>query len=598
MRNFLSVVRKTLYLLGPQRHWRWAGLVALAIGTAAFEAVGTSLVYLLVRSITTPGDIQIPLLHRWVDPAQQASSVELQLWVAGLVALFFIVRPSLIIAVNFVQARMVFIAGAELASRLLQGYLAMPYADYTRVNSAALVRNAYDSVQTLVREVLRPAVDVITQVMLCTGLFIVLYLLAPAATALTLLILLPVLLTLQYVIQPRLEHLGRVSQEARRSALQAIQQALGGVRDVRLLGREERFAAAFISARRAMARAQYLRSTLMELPRTALELGLVFTIVAVLVLGVVTGDASGTAALLSAFAYAGFRLHPSLRDVVKSLNHIRFGSAVLEDLLADRQRADAVLAAQAQRRLTQAPSQRLEQRIELRDVSFAYGPDARPAVRDINLVIRKGEFVGICGPTGGGKSTLIDLMVGLIQPTSGAVLVDGKALGEHPAWWYAVLGVVSQNVYLLDDTLRRNIAFGCRDEEIDEELLQRCIVRAQLETVIANLPDGLDTMTGERGVRLSGGQRQRVAVARALYREPSVIVFDEGTAALDAATEAALVAALDELKAGRTLISVAHRIATVRHADRIIVVQDGRIADSGTYDELWESSHVFRAVAG
>ena len=190
------------------------------------------------------------------------------------------------------------------------------------------------------------------------------------------------------------------------------------------------------------------------------------------------------------------------------------------------------------------------------------------------------------------------MLVGLLAPTSGEVRVDGITLGDRPAWWWAQLGVVSQAVFLTDDTLARNIAFGVAPGEVDEARLARCVARAQLDELVARLPEGLATIVGERGIRLSGGQRQRVAIARALYREPAVVVLDEGTSALDAATEAAVVAALDELAADRTLIAVAHRLATIRHADRIIVVDQGRITATGTYDTLLATDPVFRILAG
>jgi ATP-binding cassette, subfamily B, bacterial PglK len=178
------------------------------------------------------------------------------------------------------------------------------------------------------------------------------------------------------------------------------------------------------------------------------------------------------------------------------------------------------------------------------------------------------------------------------------VTVDGVALGRRPLWWWAQLGVVSQAVFLTDDTLRQNIAFGSlSSEEVDEARLARCVRRAQLEPVVADLPDGLDTIVGERGVRLSGGQRQRVAIARALYREPEVLVLDEGTSALDGATERALVEAIDEATHERTLIAIAHRISTIRAADRILVVAGGRVVDQGTHDELLARNELFQALA-
>lgn len=243
-------------------------------------------------------------------------------------------------------------------------------------------------------------------------------------------------------------------------------------------------------------------------------------------------------------------------------------------------------------------SKMLANDLELEQVSFAYDAAGPDVLRDIDLRITPGEFVGICGPTGGGKSTLVDLLIGLLQPTAGAIRVDGRTLGPRPVWWWRQLGVVPQQVFLIDDTLRANVAFGQSAAEIDEERVRRSIEDAQLAPTIEELPQGLNTLVGERGIRLSGGQRQRVAIARALYREPPVLVLDDGTSALDGATETALVRAIERSRGTRTLIAVAHRLTTLRDADRILVVADGQIADEGTYDALLERSEVFRSLAG
>jgi ABC-type multidrug transport system fused ATPase/permease subunit len=282
------------------------------------------------------------------------------------------------------------------------------------------------------------------------------------------------------------------------------------------------------------------------------------------------------------------------------IDTINSNEAVLRNLLADKDEIDAWTLAVASEGEPSADVSKDDRFTELRfdHVSFAYATGGTEVLRDIDLTIRRGEFLGICGPTGGGKSTLVDLLVGLLQPTDGSITVDGVPLGRRPLWWWSQLGVVSQQVFLIDDTLRNNIAFGDRvSVGIDEDRLARCVQRAQLDPVVAQFPAGLDTIVGERGVRLSGGQRQRVAIARALYREPEVLVLDEGTSALDGATERALVAAIDEATHERTLIAIAHRISTIRDADRILVVADGRIVDQGTHDELLARSELFQALA-
>lgn len=597
MRLLVEAARDALSLLDDRRRWRWAVLVVLALGVTGLEALGAMLIYSLVGFVSADGSrLMLPLLGDLTARFPDTPPRTLQVWIAVLVAAFFVVRGAAVIAQEYIQARIVHNAGAQVANRLVHGYLAMPYLFHTQRNSAESVRNAFDSAQRLVGHVLMPLVKVMAESLLVLGMAVVLLVVSPLATLLTVAGLGPALWLLMRIVQPRLKDLGSRSQTARNGSIQSLQQALGGFRDIRLLGGERHFAATFQEQRVELARSEYLKEALVAFPRALIETALVMIIVIIFMLALLSGQGlESVAGTLGAFAYVGLRLVTSLRIVADRLNTLRFGTAVLDDLHADQARLDEAEQVDLARRAH--ADEDFRDRVEVRGVSFAYHQQAPWALQDVDVVIRRGEFVGICGPTGGGKSTLVDLLVGLLEPTTGEVLVDGQNLRGRRPWWHAQLGVVSQSVFLIDDTLRANIAFGRLDQDVDEAAVQRAVERAQLRDVIDQLPEGLDTVVGERGIRLSGGQRQRVAIARALYREPSVMVFDEGTSALDSATEAALVAALDDLKEGRTLIAVAHRISTVRDADRILVVEGGRISDSGHYEDLLQTSELFRSLA-
>jgi ABC-type multidrug transport system fused ATPase/permease subunit len=333
-----------------------------------------------------------------------------------------------------------------------------------------------------------------------------------------------VTLIIQRVLRPRLTGWSRRSQDAATGGLQAIQQSLGGIRDIKLLGQEQTFLAEHRYYRRRGARALYLSYAAASIPRALIELAMVAAVV-VLTFAVLTTGASINEALaaIGLFAYAGLRLQPVLQRIVTSLNQIRSNSAIVDDLAADLAEVRAWESTLGDGHGHEpAPAELFTDRLVLDGVRFTYAPDEpsiRPALLGIDLTVRRGEFLGICGQTGGGKSTLLDLIVGLLQPTEGTVSVDGRTLDAAPGWWWSQLGVVSQQVFLTDDSLRRNIAFGVPAGEVDEARLMRCVERAQLTGMLSSLPEGLDTIVGERGIRLSGGQRQRVAVARALYRE-------------------------------------------------------------------------------
>jgi ATP-binding cassette subfamily C protein len=229
-------------------------------------------------------------------------------------------------------------------------------------------------------------------------------------------------------------------------------------------------------------------------------------------------------------------------------------------------------------------------------VTFTYPGAGRAALQQVNLTIRKGESVGIVGPSGSGKSTLVDVLLALIDPTSGRLTVDGRDVASAHRAWQRNIGYVAQSFYLLDDTLRRNIAFGVEADAVDEDRLRHVVRAARLDEVVASLPQGLDTVIGEGGTRLSGGERQRVAIARALYARPSVLILDEATAALDPLTEREVTDAIAAFRGTITMVVIAHRMSTVKGCDRLVMLRDGRVHAVGPYDELLESDDDFRAL--
>jgi ATP-binding cassette, subfamily B, bacterial PglK len=600
----VALVRQAFALIGGDRSWRWWFLGFVSLFNAAMEAVGAALVYLLVAIISTPdASVTLPLIGDVAAYFPGWTPRQIKILFALSVGVFFVLRGFVVLAQNYVTQRIVNNSKALVAGEMLDGYLSLPYLFHTQRSSAELIRNTYQGTTKMVDGVVLPAISMATEVLLGVSLLVTLILLAPQAMLITSVGLGLTLFFIQRFVRPRLTDFSRQTEAASTESIAAIQQALGGIRDIKLLRREDAFARVHLHARLVIAKVGYRSSVLSSLSPIAIETSLILTIVAVFVLAT-TGDGSveRTLATLAVFAYVGLRLQPILQRMIGFLNTLTKNQAVVEILMGDRQLIRDWQAAVASEPVSSGDGTRsggpFSSEIRFDGVDFAYSVEGPPVLHDVSLTIRKGEFIGICGPTGGGKSTLVDLLVGLLQPTSGVISVDGVPLGRRPAWWWDQLGVVSQNVFLIDDTLRNNIAFGEHiGGRIDEERMTRCVERAQLAPVVADLPDGLDTFVGERGVRLSGGQRQRVAIARALYREPEVLVLDEGTSALDGATERALVAAIDVATHERTLIAIAHRISTIRNADRILVVADGRIQDVGTHDELLTRNALFQALA-
>jgi ATP-binding cassette, subfamily B, bacterial PglK len=589
--GLLDTFRKTFYLVGRANPGRWLAIVLGAVVTSGLEMIGALLVYLLLAIIASPSAVVMPFVGdlRTLFGGTDESTFLLGFTVT--LGLFFLARAVVQVAFAYAKQRVAHNAAARVSTRLAAGYLRLPYAFHLRRRSSELVRNAHQTPEDLSHLCFLAVIQILSESLLIIGMVAVMVLVAPLATVMAVAVVGAAAALLLVVVQPRLRDLGEESQEMRARSLGSLQQALHGIRDIKVFGGERQFAQAYGRAREALARAFYLRGMMYELPRLVIETALIGFILLLFALSVRAGtEAEELLSTLGLFAYAGMRLQPSIQKTVSGLNTARFSAAGLSQVYDDLRMIE-----RAGEEAVGSPLP-FQEEIRLESVSFTYEAASRPALRSADLVIREGEVVGLCGPTGGGKTTLTDLLIGVLDPTEGRVLVDGVDVASRRNAWFAQIGIVPQMVFLVDDTLRRNIALGVDDEAIDEVRLREAVEGAQLGGFVASLPDGLETVVGERGVRISGGQRQRVAIARALYRRPSVLVLDEGTSALDTATEAALMAALHDLRAGRTIILVAHRLSSLRECDRIVYLEGGRIGGVGQYDELERSSAGFRAL--
>jgi len=590
----LTNLRQAMSLIGRRQRARWGMLIVLALVVSGFEMIGGALVYVLLGLVADPsGEIGLPFigdLRRLTgDPADRT----LLLTIITGMAVFFPLRAVVRVANVYIQRRIAENAGAMLSKKLVYGYLAWPYQLHLHRHSSEFIRNGHQAVQELVRQVFIPAIQVSAEALVAIALLALIVVIAPAATGLAVLVVGGAAGLLLLFVQASFKRIGRTAHAMQRETLETLQQSLHGIRDIKVLGCEEYFARRYGRSRLSLARANYLRATLKELPAATIELavvGFILTFFAVTVMG--GQDALAALPILGLFAYAGTRLQPPLQRIVGGLNDLKYSAAPLADLHADLQTVDLLPP-----REPAVDPLSFQEAIALEKVALRYHGTDHETLTDIDLTIRPGEQIGICGPTGGGKTTLVDLITGLLEPTAGRITIDGHDLANHVRAWQRNLGVVPQMVFLIDDSLRRNVALGVPDESIDEQALAEAIDLAQLTEFVASQPAGLDTKVGERGVRISGGQRQRIAIARALYRRPAVLIFDEGTSALDNATESQLMAAIEHLRGKHTVILIAHRLSTVRNSDRVVFIEQGRIAGEGPFDSLYGENERFRALA-
>jgi ABC-type multidrug transport system fused ATPase/permease subunit len=364
-----------------------------------------------------------------------------------------------------------------------------------------------------------------------------------------------------------------------------VLQGIGATKELQLRGRSVVFAKEASAATRGILAAMRVGNITGLSLRYVLETSLVFGAVLVVAAAGLTGGRATVLPAIGLVLAGAFRLLPALGQMLSLTNQVQFSGPAIG--FAERELETFGAFADEERKSEALdPPLRLRKELRLENVGFSYPTRPQPVLRDVSLVVRPGESVGIVGPTGTGKSTLLDIILGMLEPERGHITVDGAPLGERRGAWQLSIGYVAQDVYLIDDSLRANVALGWLGDEIDDERVVEAVRLAGLEEVVAGLPNGFETFLGERGIRISGGQRQRVGIARALYTQPSVLVLDEATSNLDQTTEHRIVETLASLRGGVTMIVVTHRTASVRHCDQIVYLEDGRVRSAGTFDEI------------
>jgi ABC-type bacteriocin/lantibiotic exporter with double-glycine peptidase domain len=362
--------------------------------------------------------------------------------------------------------------------------------------------------------------------------------------------------------------------------IQHLQQGFGGIKDVKTLGREDFFIDEYSTHLNATASIDRKWSVAQTLPRLGMELLTIMCLALLISIMILSGRTiDHILPILTLFGAAAFRLLPTLNQVINSFMSIGINRPILNYLYDD-------LGLSNTEYLSRTKHGHLAKKIEVSKISFSYEGIEREALSDVSLTVARGEAVGLIGSSGSGKSTLVDILLGLLEPTSGNVLVDGRDIHDDLRGWQDQIGYVPQSIFLTDDTLRRNVAFGLPKDKIDDDAVRSAIRLAQLGEFVAGLPNGMETVVGERGVRLSGGQRQRIGIARALYNNPDILVLDEATSSLDTETEHGVMQAVQALQGDKTVIIVAHRLSTVEYCDRLYRLENTRIVDEGTFSEV------------
>lgn len=553
------------------------------------ELAAVGVVPLYIRIITEPTLLQ----NNWIandlfSSASLFTKRELLLYGGIMLLIIYIIKLAVNILNGYFQER--FIRGREMriSLELLKRYLFAPLEFHLQRNTSELIRNAQAEVQTMNNGFIVPLLKGISQLLITPLIFISIFLVNPMVSILTIAVLgIAVILFNNWVKKPLMKN-GITLQKARGLELKSINQALGGVKELKILQKEQYFLNSYRLIIQEKLNATIRTQMIVRLNAPYLEfIALMGILMIALLVAFSGGSVDQIAAILAFYGLAMFRLKQSIGVIMDSYSYSKANYVSIRPIFND---------------LKEIPLPKNEDSLPIsfnhslvfENVDFAYSGTRQKSLQGINLKINKGESIGLVGTSGAGKTTFVDVLLGLLKPLHGQILVDGRNISENISSWYQLVGYIPQQIYLIDDTIRANIALGVPTNNINDILIWESLEAAQLKEFVQGLPDGLNTIVGERGIRLSGGQRQRIGIARSLYYKPTILVMDEATSALDNKTEKLFVSALDNLRGEHTILVIAHRISTVQKCDRIIVIENGVIKADGSFSQLVDSGILSR----
>jgi ABC-type multidrug transport system fused ATPase/permease subunit len=587
-------------LLTRRERWQVMGFLVLSVlsGFAQMVSVGSVVPFVgVLVSRNAPG-ADDGITGRLLETLPNVDGDGALFLLGGVVLVALLLANGLLATTQWLLIRFAWSLQFRMSRRLLVRYLDQPYAAFLARNSAESSKNVLNEVGRLANAVIVPLLRVVA--FSVTGIFLMATLLwANVIMTIAVAVLLGGGYALLYrVVRTRLSRAGARRLAANTQRYKAINEAFGGIKEIKLLGREPYLLDQYAEPAYRFARAESTQQILIQIPRYALEI-LAVSVVLLLALALSSGSIEDEAPLLALYAFASIRILTFMRQIYQGVGSLRFNAVVVDtvydDMLADADGSTVMLSVERPKQ-EQMP---FEHVITLKDVSFQYENAPQPSIESITLEIPKQGFVALVGSTGAGKTTLADIILGLLRPQQGQLLIDGVAVDDaNLRAWQNNLGYVPQDIFLVDDTVEANIAFGIPAELRDHDAVEAAARIANIyEFITQEMPLGFGTVVGERGIRLSGGQRQRIGIARAIYRDPGVLVLDEATSSLDQSTEAAVHQAITQVAAAKTVILIAHRLNTTEGCDTLYLLDHGRLVSEGTYESLLKNNERFRAMA-
>ncbi len=584
-------IKKFNHLLNLKEKQKVIFLLFLILIAMFLETLGVGLIIPIFKLIT---DINIvdkyPTISEFlfkISPSALFSKSDIQYKQFDLIngaivviILVYLIKAFFMVFLSWTQSTFITKFGIKLSDKLFSGYLDQPYSFHLQRNSALLIRNVNQTLN--LPAALEMTLILITEIMIVVGISILLIIAEPFGALIVIIVFLASGYYFQLYTKKHLSTWGEKRHFHEGQRIKHIQQGLGGVKDLKLMGREKVFSQKFLQHATATALVARNQKVLKTLPRLWLEIMIVTCLSILLFLMLKSGKSiSELIPTLGLFAAASFRLMPSANRILGSIQQLRYETPVINNIYSE-----LVEIVPKIHNLDKKKILPFKNSIKLEKIGYSYQNTSVPTLNDINLEVPFGSQVGFVGESGSGKSTLINIILSLLKPTQGKIEIDGVNIQNNPRGWQNQIGYVPQDIFLTDDTLRNNIAFAISSDNISEQSVKEAIIAANISDFVDSLPDGLNTMVGERGVRLSGGQRQRIGIARALYHNPKVLVLDEATSSLDTKTEREIMEGIVKLKKNKTVLIVAHRLSTVSTCDVLFKLENGKIVQKGKFEDV------------
>lgn len=577
-----EMLKKLSSILDRQQKMKIAGLMVMILIGGLLETAGVSLVLPLLSAILDQENFAANGAVIYFMKVLHLENINsfIYLLLAALIFMY-VLKAGYLLLSTYMQSRFVNRNRCRCTTNLLSQYLHRPYEYYLYAETSTILRTIYgdmDNIFNLLLQCMNLAAELVVSV--CLGLFLLVMDFKMMLVVVGLLLGVTIFIT--KVVKPRLNAVGEAAREEQAGLYKWILQSVTGIKDVKVHNKADYFTSRYYENASAYANYQVQNNVLSNLPRLMIETISIVGILLYVGFSMAAGvEMASLLPLISAFALAAMRLLPSVNRVNTYIANIAYYESALNYIYEN---VDAkALSSQEEKDAYRLDNPNmipitLKQEIELKDITFAYPNTDKKIFDHAAMKIPVGKSVGVVGASGAGKTTVVDVLLGLLKLQGGTITSDGRNIFDNYGAWLSHVGYIPQSIYMLDDSIRNNIAFGVKEEEIDDVRIWEVLDQAQMKTFVEELPDGLDSQIGERGVRISGGQRQRLGIARALYHDPELLIFDEATSALDNDTETAIMEAIDTLHGQKTMVIIAHRLRTIENCDMIYEVKDGKIS--------------------